>query len=237
MTVPDKLSMATVLVAVAVAVTVATPASAAGTDARSALTVELDADGDAEVALGLTYDLATAEERDAFESLRGDAAARDDVTATFRDRMRSVARSAANATGREMRVSGGSVDLRVADGGDVGIATLTVNWTGFAAVDGDRLRVDEPFASGFDADYPLRLVAPTGYDFAGATVAPDDRADGVVEWSADTTFDGFSATFGPTDSGGEGDSDRTSSSTADGFGAAVAVAVLAAVAALVGRND
>lgn len=217
------------------------PASAAdgsgsGDGARSALTIELDADGGAEVTLRLAYDLTTDEEREAFGTLRTDAEARDRVTTAFRDRMRSVARSAADATGREMRLSGASTDFRLDDGNDTGVVSLSANWTAFAAVDAGRLRVGEPFASGFEADFPVRIVAPPGYDLTASTVTPADRDGRTATWDAGTAFDGFEATFGPVDAGSDTGGSNASASTVDGFGAPLTVVALAAAALIAGRR-
>jgi hypothetical protein len=219
---------AVTLVLLVASAAVPTTAGAAGAESDSALTVDLTREGDAELTLTLAYDLTSDEEREAFATLRDDAEARNRTTATFRSRMESVAGSAANATGRSMTVSGASSAFRTTDGGDTGVVVLSVNWTAFAAVDGDRLTVGEPFASGFESDYPVRLVAPSGYELDAAAVSPDDRDGRTAVWNADTALDGFEATFAAADD--------ESTGTVDGFGPVAALVALAGAVLLGNRR-
>lgn len=145
---------------------VATPA-AAGTEAEPSLVVSVAEDGDAEVTL--TYDLTSENERDAFKTLENDSDAQTQVRDRFRDRMASVADRAESATGRAMSVDNASVKVYVAEDGETGAMRLRVTWHGLAAVDGDRLIVTEPFASGFTANRGVTLIAPDGYELTGAS--------------------------------------------------------------------
>lgn len=195
------------LAALALVVTVATvgTAEAATTDANTASTyfdqpavvVELGTDGSATVTTVYTYDLTTDDEREAFRGLEGDDRAIANVTARYRDRLSRVADTAADETGREMAVTDATAELRTIDDGDTGVVALSVTWEGLAAVDGDRLTVTEPFASGFEADRRLLLVAPDGYRLAAMSPSPDAVTDGRAEWATGSDLSGFSVTVEP----------------------------------------
>ena len=221
---------AVTLVLLVASAAVPTTAGAAGAESDSALTVDLTREGDTELTLTLAYDLTSDEEREAFATLRDDAEARTRTTATFRSRMESVAGSAANATGRSMTVSGASSAFRTTDGGDTGVVVLSVNWTAFAAVDGDRLTVTEPFASGFEPDRRFVVEAPDGYAVASATPAPSASDDGRASWAAGSSLSGFELVAAGDDAG--------DGSTGDGagFGSLLALAALAGAALLARRH-
>lgn len=199
--------------------------------------VSLHEDGSADVTLSVTYDLDDENERDAFEQLKDDRQARERFETRFRDRMRGVARDAANATGREMAISNASVSLETV--GDTGVVELSVVWVGLAAVDGDRLTVREPFASGFESDRAFRLVAPDGYEVTGATPDPDRRDGATLTWEAGTSLDGFEATVDGSDGGtdnGNGTADETAGD-GPGFGVAATLVALAALVGLAARRQ
>lgn len=230
----------------------ATPAAAAAqSSAEPSLVVDLQDGGDAVVALTLTYDLETDDERAAFRTLQNDSEARADARERFRSRMAAVASDAGNATGREMSVTDAAVDVAVSDDGQVGVVELSVTWTDLAAVEGDRLVVTEPFASGFEPDRPFSVRGPDGHRLAGATPAPADDGANAATWEAGTDLAGFEATFAPADEGGTptaSDGDGTAGEDGGdggdgggvgppGFGAGVALlALLAAAVALARRR-
>ncbi len=164
---------------------------------QPAVVVELSADGSATVTTVYTYDLTTDDERAAFRSLEEDDEAIANLTARYRDRLRRVAASAENETGREMSIAGVTAQVRTVDDGDTGVVALSATWDGIAAVDGDRLTVTEPFASGFEADRRVLLVAPDGHRLAAGTPSPDAVTDGRLEWSAGSDLAGFEVTFEP----------------------------------------
>jgi MYXO-CTERM domain-containing protein len=170
---------------------------AAAPTERPAFVVELSADGSATVTTVYTYDLTTDDERAAFRSLRDDDSALANLTARYADRMAAVAAAAENETGREMAISDPVAELRTVNDGDTGIIALSVTWDGLAAVEGDRLAVGEPFASGFEPDRAVLLVAPDGYRFAEVSPAPSATGDDTAEWAAGTDLTGFAATLEP----------------------------------------
>lgn len=235
-----KATIASVVVAVLVVATVATPV-AAGSDAEPSLVVELHEDGSADVVLTLTYDLNSDDERDAFRTLENDSDTRTQVRDRFADRMASVAASAENATGREMRVSDATIDVYTTEGGETGVVELGVRWHGLAAVEGDRLVVTQPFASGFETDRRVAFVPPEGYELAEAT--PEPATDGRrATWSPGTDLEGFEATFAPSDdaeetssgatTAGSGSEDSSASNGVAGFGLPLGVVSLVAAVLL-----
>lgn len=218
---------ANVLIAALVAIgTLAAPVAAS--DAPSVgLTVELAADGTAQVTFVSHHDLESDEEREAFGSLRDDADARERVRQRFEDRLASVAADAAAATGREMAVSDVTVELLTTDDGATGVVVLSATWTGFAAVEGDRLVVTEPFASGFMADRPVTVVPPDGYALASVSLEPSNADGPGVTWAAGTDLTGFEATFAP-DEGDDAERDEPGdvSESMPGFGVGAGVVAL-----------
>lgn len=235
------------------------PASVDAPTERAAFVVELSADGSATVTTVYTYDLATDDDRAAFRSLNNDDGALANVTARYASRMEGVAATAENESGREMSISDPVAELRTVDDGDTGLVALSVTWDGLAAVEGDRLVVGEPFASGFELDRQFLLVAPDGYRLADASPAPTATGDGRAEWAAGTDLTGFAATAEPdpeatttagttaaaattaggdattaagTDGGDETDGDDGDGGGSPGPGVVGAVAALLATAAL-----
>lgn len=166
------------------------------TDATPALVVDVAPDGDATVTLRLAFDRTTESERQAFEALRAD---RENVTRRFRNRMAKVAAHAANRTGREMAVTEASVTFETVNDTRTGVVELSVTWTNLARVDGDRLVLAQPFASGFDLDRRLVVRGPEGYAFVEGSPSPTASDGRVARWAAGTSLDGYRATFAPSD--------------------------------------
>ncbi|MFB6167697.1 MAG: PGF-CTERM sorting domain-containing protein [Haloferacaceae archaeon] len=218
--------MLTALVLALSLVAATAPGAAQSSAAEEMLVVSLDEDGSARVSLRLTYDLSDDDRRAAFESLRGDATARERRARAFGDRMRGVAAAIAAETGRSTRVGNVSIDLRTVD--RTGVVELTATVDGFAAASGDRVRVRAPFASGFVTDRPLVLAAPDGFERTTVTPAPDASEDGRLRWDANRDLSGFEATFESADGG--------SDARAPGVGAVGALAALVAVGALAARR-
>ncbi|GAA0669537.1 DUF7345 domain-containing protein [Natronoarchaeum mannanilyticum] len=197
------------------------------------LVVEVQADGDAVVTLTATYDLTSEAERDAFASLRNDESARENATRRYAARLDSVARNASDRVDREMRVPVDEADVSLEERGDVGVVRYSATWENLAAVEGDRLVVTEPFASNYGTDRPFVLVAPDGYELAGATPSVDADGEASATWDAGTSLDGFEATMersdGDAGAGGPADS-------LPGFGVGAAVASVAGAAAFALRR-
>lgn len=236
---PSTLRIVGVCLSFALLSTLAAAPAAAQTGEERFL-VELDAEGDADVSMTFTYDLDTEDEEAAFEELRANETARTALADRFGSRMTAVAADASTATDREMSVTDPSTEFR-RDGG-VGVIELSVSWSNLAAVDGDRLTVTEPFASGFEPDRPFTVVAPEGYGVASAEPSPSSTDETSATWDPGTGLDGFEVVLEPTagDETDDGSDDRTADDdTAEdspGFGVVVAVLALVAAAFLAGRR-
>lgn len=200
--------------------------SAAELPHEPALLIALDSNGSARVTLVVPFDLSTDAERAAFGTLRTNATARERRTDRFARRLEDIARRTAATTGREMAIADPSA--RFVERGDTGIVALSATWVGLAARSGDALVLREPFASGFDPDRTVHVVAPEGFELAAATPTPTARTVSSARWSAGASLAGFEARFVPA-----GDANGGLTADAPGFGVAVAVlAVLVLVGLL-----
>lgn len=183
-------------------------------------------DGSATIHVTYTFDLDDDARRAAFEELRTNETVADAFAARFRERLAAVAADASAATGREMAVRDVSVDFRTVD--DTGIVEVSLVWEGLVAVDGDRLVVTEPFASGFESDRPVHLVVPDGYTVASAQPTPSTQAAGRPAWAAGTDLSGFEVVL---ESNGGGSAGGTDGGIGPGFGALLAVLAVLVTAA------
>lgn len=177
-----------------------------GSPAESAFVVALEENGDATATVRVGFDLTDDADRTAFESLRENETKRDRLESRTERRLRAVADDAANQTGREMAIENVRTSFETTDDGDRGVVSVSADWRGFAATADERLRVTEPFASGFTADRPVALEFPAGYALAEAEPTPATRSDERAVWDADTSLEGYEATLEPADDGGSGDS-------------------------------
>lgn len=220
---------AAVLVAalVGLAVVAAMAPVAAGQPIPGGTVVALHDDGSATLTVAVAFDLDNRSEQAAFDRLEANRTRRQAMRSTFGTRLRSVAASASAATGRDMAISGTSIALRRTAGGATGVVELSATWSGLAAVDGDRLVVTEPFASGFTTERRLVVRAPDGYVVESATPAPATENRTTAAWGPGTSFEGFRLVVAPD---GDGASLVPGGQPGFGVGAALA-ALLVAVAA------
>jgi hypothetical protein len=200
--------------------------------------VHVDEDGSATVEVTNVIDLEDPEEREAFESLREDESTRTAATERFEERMRTIADDAADRADRPMTVADPTLELETADEGRLGVVRLRISWSGLAAVDGDRLLVTEPFASGYVPDRTFVITGPEGYQIVAVSPEPDERDETTARWTADAELDGFTMIFDRTvaGDGADGNTNGVDGSTdptesLPGFGLpiatiAVAIAVL-----------
>jgi hypothetical protein len=182
----------------------------------------------------------------AFESLQGDIESRpSNFTDRFASRMRSTVRTAENATDREMNATGFAVRAERRTPPDYGVIVYTFRWNGFAAVDGETIRVGDAI-EGLFLDERTRLVIewPTGYATTDVDPTPDERRNDAVVWrGAETSFVSGepSVVLGPAttptagSNGSGGDGDATTPTQDGGSGSllpllAVGLLVLGAVA-------
>lgn len=198
-----------------------------------AIVVEPQPDGSAEVAVTYTFDLDDEDQEAAFDDLRADAEAREAFGDRFENRFADVADDAGQAADRDMSVSAATVDVERIDG--TGVVTVSVTWEALAATDENRLVVTEPFASGFEPDRPLYVVAPEGYEVTAATPEPDAWHN-PVSWNAGSDLHGFEVVLEESDDAAADPDDDGPSAFGPGFGVFAAIAGLLG-AALYARRE
>ena len=153
--------------------------------------VDVEPDGDARWTVEYRIRLGTDEEERAFEQLRADVENDTDAyTARFRDRMASTAATAESATGRNMTVSNATVTAERRELPQAyGVLTYRFEWTNFAAVDGDRLRVGDAVDGLFlDGSSSLIVSWPDGYRLGETTPEPSEVREGSVVWNGPVDF-------------------------------------------------
>ena len=231
-----------VLGALLVGATVA-PAGAAQTDdpPEPSLTVDLAADGDARVTLVSTFDLADESAQAAFDELRTNETARSAYQARYTDRWSGAAGLTENRTGREMTVHNSSLTLSRTD--STGLATFSLTWEQLAAAEDGVLTLDEPFASGFEADRRVVVVLPERYQVTSVSPGPTNSSDGRLAYAADAELDGLSVVANSvmTADGTPAPSPTTTPAgttggSGPGLGVVGALAALIAVGVLSGRR-
>lgn len=127
----------------------------------------------------------------AFRSYRADV--ENNSTAysrQFVDRMTGTVRSAERATGREMTARNFGVRAELREFPQrYGVVAYSFEWTGFAATDGDELRVGDAL-SGLFLDEKTRLLVtwPEGYDAATVRPEADERRTRTAVWTGPTDF-------------------------------------------------
>lgn len=226
-------------------------------------TIELRADGSAAVTTQATYDLTDDEDAERFHALQEDGEFQDELVETYQTRMDWVADDWASEVDREMAVRDARIEFSVRENEDgaVGVASLTVEWTGFAARTDDGLVVERPFASGFVTDQPMVVRGPDGYELESASLEPASVEGATAEWESGTRMADFGVRFVGTGAGtteptttepspGETESPPTGTITTTeestptvtptgvpGFGLGVAVIALLAAVVLARRRD
>lgn len=196
----ERAERAVVLVAVALLVTAGVAGTAGafsrpGTeqvavDADSTrLNIALQSDGDATWEVVYRIRLDNQNDTEAFEQLRTDI--QNDSTPytdRFGDRMRRIATSAENATGREMAIRSVTVDTRTQV--DYGVLVYEFEWTNFAAVEGDTVRAGDAIDQFYlDADTTLEMSWPEGYVSDSVTPAATTTNANSVVWEGELDFD------------------------------------------------
>ncbi|TKX55673.1 hypothetical protein EXE44_16055 [Halorubrum sp. SS7] len=153
--------------------------------------VAVQPDGDARWTVEYRIRLGTDEEERAFEQLRADVENDTEAyTTRFRDRMVSTAETAESATGRNMTVSNATVTAERRELPQAyGVLTYRFEWTNFAAVDGDRLRVGDAVDGLFLDDASSLIVSwPEGYRLGETTPEPSEVRERSVVWNGPVDF-------------------------------------------------
>ena len=155
------------------------------------LSVSLEADGSARWRIAHRVRLDTANETDAFEALAADVEANRSAYVTrFEERIGPTVAEAEAATGRDMAVENVSVTATVEELPQrYGVLAYTFEWTGFAAVEGDRLRAGDALAGLFlDAETTLLVSWPEGYTAVEVSPATAEERERSVVWYGPTSF-------------------------------------------------
>ncbi|WP_128225760.1 DUF7345 domain-containing protein [Halobacteriaceae archaeon SHR40] len=215
-----------VAVCLALAATMVIAASGGATaqvddPSSEAMIVSVQEDGDATVTLTVPFDLTVEEERRAYEGFRSDETRQQQLLDRYETRLSNVATETNAGADREMAVSEPEIETRTHDSAEVGVVRVTADWEQLAATDGDKVRIDAPFDSGFETDRALTIEPPETHQITAASPDPSTN-DGQAVWESDQRLDGFEVTMAPTDAATDSDG------TGAGFG------ILAAVLALAG---
>ena len=213
-----------------------------GVDADSVtLQADVAADGDADWSVVYRIRLDDENATAAFEELQADIASDPQTYVDpFGQRMERTAAGAENATGREMTIRNVTVETSRESQPQVtyGVVTYRLEWTNFAAVDGEAVRAGDAVDRLFlDPETSLRLTAPEGYAVESSTPTPDRTDSGEVVWEGQRDFDAGEprVTFVPaeaaTDTPASGSDGGDGSG--DGSGGGLPVVALVAVAVMV----
>jgi len=170
-----------------------------GDDPALTMTVDLQPDGDARWRVSTSFTLTTDAERESFRSL-AESFENGETSALGLQAFRRASQEASEATGRDMAITDverrSSPDPAIENG--TGRLTVEFTWTNFARTDGDRLHVDDVFATGpggetwlpgLEADDEFVMRSPERYGVASSSVPPrsqDNRS--VLRWRGPTTF-------------------------------------------------
>lgn len=155
--------------------------------------VSVDSNGDAVWEIQYRIRLATDDEEQAFEELRDDIDSDPEAyTDRFRERMVATADAAEAATGREMEIAETTVSAERRElPQSYGVVTYRFHWSGFAAVDGDRVVVGDAIDGLFlDEETTLLVSWPAGYELLESSPSPSETRDGSVVYTGPTNFAG-----------------------------------------------
>lgn len=127
---------------------------------------------------------------EAFESIREKIENGTTYRDRFRNRMEATVADAENVTGREMRVANVTVTAERRElPQSYGVVSYRFTWVGFAAVDGDRLRIDGVLGGLFLNDDTQFVVSwPTTYAPETVAPTPDEREPTQVSWRGPVEF-------------------------------------------------
>jgi len=156
------------------------------------LRADVAADGSATWQVTYRIELDGANETAAFEDLRADIE-RDPAPYVdrFRDRMVRTANAAENATGRAMAVENVSVSANrdSLPQGEYGVISYRLDWRGFAAIDGDRLRAGDAIDQFFlDERTSLTVAWPAAYGLESVAPEPTATDERSVTWQGRRDF-------------------------------------------------
>ncbi|MFC7113893.1 DUF4897 domain-containing protein [Natronoarchaeum sp. GCM10025703] len=154
------------------------------------LTVDVDDEGTATWTVEYWKRLDDDESTTAFESIETDVEENpQEYVDEFAASMDGTVASATNSTGREMAANDYTVSTRSESiPQEYGVLTYSFEWSGFAAVDGERLEIGDAI-SGFFLDDQTRLVVawPGEYELVDVQPEPTETREGSVLWQGSQT--------------------------------------------------
>jgi len=159
------------------------------------VSLEADVAADGDAVWRVTYRLRLDDENAtrAFEELQAEIESDPSpYVDPFRQRMQRTVAGAENATGREMAVENVTVETRRESQPQVefGVVTYRLEWTNFAAVDGETVRAGDAIDRLFlDSRTSLGLTAPDGYVVDSTAPAPTRTENTEVVWQGQRDFD------------------------------------------------
>ncbi|WP_342714154.1 helix-turn-helix transcriptional regulator [Halostagnicola kamekurae] len=154
------------------------------------MNVAVDSNGSATWRIELWVHLDDNETIEAFESLEDEIDENPSAhTQEFSERIETTVDSASETTNREMTAN----EFRVATSRqsfarEYGVISYTFRWTGFAAVDGDRLHVGDAI-EGINIDDGSRLLIewPEEYELESISPTPDTQRNQAALWHGGET--------------------------------------------------
>ena len=184
----------------------------------------------------------------AFESLQRDVEANPgNYSRQFAERMRSTVAAAENATGRQMSIENVSVRAEKRGPPQYGVITYSFQWEGFAAVQGDTIRVGDAIEGIFlDSDTRMIVKWPSDYRAVNVTPDADERRSNAVVWrGSETEFVAGEPSIvlkpegalGGVTGDGTGSNDRSGSTLSLALGVLVLLGVAGAVTWWVRRRE
>lgn len=168
------------------------PSAGTGLDADEVVvSIDVQPDGSAIWEVEYRTRLDDEETSAGFAAVRQDVAANPlNYTGRFAEGMTAVADRAAARTDRDMQIQNVTVHAeRRSLPEEYGILTYRFRWSEFAAVEEDRLRVEEALSEFFlTEEMTLLLSWPEGFELDAAEPAPDETRSRTIVWSGDREF-------------------------------------------------
>jgi uncharacterized membrane protein len=172
--------------------TVGGPPAAQAVDPDTVLlNVSLQPEGDAHWTVAYRVKLETESDEAAFSSLQADVRNNSTAfTSEFARRMATTARTAENATGREMAIENVTVAATTqAIPQQYGVLTYRFRWTNFAVRDGTTLTAGDAIANLFlDNETALQMIWPAEFHLQEANPEPDSLDERRVVWTGARDF-------------------------------------------------
>ncbi|GAB7019346.1 helix-turn-helix transcriptional regulator [Halostagnicola bangensis] len=154
------------------------------------MNIAVESDGSAEWTIELWVHLDDAETVDAFESLEDDIDEDPAAhTQEFADRIEATVDGASATTEREMSANDFHIETdRQSFAREYGVISYSFQWTGFAAVEAERLHVGDAI-DGINIDDGTRLLIewPEEHELESISPDPDDQRHQAALWHGSET--------------------------------------------------